>query len=157
MRGLVIVGLLAATVLPVGASAQLSDGERQDIMVYTAEAGMVLDLVSGTFEDLGPLGDAFLEDMTDRQALNRIMAETGVFEAAYEAALEIDAPPLVMEAHAELMDGLELLNEAAPVMREGFEAMDPATLDEATGLLQESNGHIQEATRLLQEATAEIG
>lgn len=156
MRGLVVGGMLAATMLPGLASAQLSETERMELLEYTAEAGMLLGMVGDTFQDLAPLGQRLADDITDQGALHALMAETGVFEAAYEAALEIEAPPLVMEAHAEMMDGLELLDEAAPLMREGFAEVDAATLNAATGLLSEANGHIEEATRLLQEATADL-
>lgn len=155
VRGLVVaalavMGLVAAAMGPARAQAQ--DG-MTDLLVYSKQAAMLMGMVSATTTDLVAANETMLEDMTDRAAMAEVFAETGVFEAVYEAAKEMEPPTIVEPAHDELLQGLELLAESGPIIRDGLVRLDGARIAEATAMVQEANGHIAEATRLIKEAT----
>jgi len=153
MRGLAIAALAVMGLLATAAApAQAQDG-MTDLLVYSKQAGMLMGMVSATTTDLVAANETMLEDMTDRAAMAEVFAETGVFEAVYEAAKEMEPPAIVEPAHEELMKGLELMAESGPVIRDGLIRLDGVRIAEATAMVQEANAHISEATRLLKEAT----
>lgn len=155
MRGLVIGGMLAATMLAGGtriggeAAAQLDP----DAAAYMGQVGLLVNMVSETMDDLVAANQDVLAEMGDEEALSRVHAETGVFEAVYEAAQDLVPPAAFEESHDELMLGFEKYAEAAPLTREGLMRLDADTIAEATALVQEANAHVNEATALLPEAS----
>lgn len=151
MRGVVVGGMLAATVLAGGgaAEAQAADGDQA---TYVAQATMLTGMVVETIGDMGTLSEALLEDMGNGELVRDIVAETGVLEAVYEAARDLEPPATLDEAHDEMLAGLELIAEAAPLLREGYDEMDSLAMGEATDLITEAQGHLEAALGLIEEA-----
>lgn len=150
MRGLVIAAL-AVIGLVATSPARAQDGVT-DLLVYSKQAAMLMGMVSATTTDMVAANKTMLEDMTDRAAMAEVFAETGVFEAVFEAAKELEPPAMLEPAHEELMQGLELMAESGPVIRDGLIRLDGPRIAEATEMVQRANAHISEATRLLNEA-----
>lgn len=153
-RGLAMVGLVAVGVV-IGGAAGWPEAEAQvdaDVVNWAAKTGVLTGMTQETLEDLVAANEAVLATNGSERALAAAYAETGVFEAIYSAALDIEPPPLVEPAHEELLMGFQLLAESAPVARRGLLFMDPQTIGEATALVEEANEHIRTATDLLNAA-----
>ena len=150
MRGLVIGGMLAATMLPGMAGAQDgADGVDAATAQYMAGTLMLAKMVTETMTDLGQETQDVLDRPGDAAELAEVYAETGVLEAVYEAALELEPPAMFEDSHEAMMDAFRLYAESAPLTREGLLEMDPVALAEGAELVTEASERIQAATALL--------
>jgi hypothetical protein len=82
-----------------------------------------------------------------------LAVELAIWKSAYQEAVTITPPASLADVHAEIIESLRLLDEAADDMATGIDEFDADKIELANAKIQLANEHINEATRLINDFT----
>ena len=148
---LTIVGCLlaiassVALAAPIGAQAALTDEEQ----TYFDEMTPIFQSLADSLPDAAELmsnPEIFSDDWKLALA-----GELVTWKLAYQEALAITPPDSLSAVHAEIMESLRLLDEAAADIADGIDEFNVDKIELANNKILLANEHINEATRLINE------
>lgn len=142
---LLIMAASVAVFSPVSAQAGL-----------TADEQAYFDEMTPIFQDLTESLPRAADLMSNPQIFSddwkiALAVELVTWQSAYQQALAIVPPASLATVHAEIIESLRLLDEAADDITAGVDELDVDKIDLATAKIQLATEHINEATRLLND------